>query len=649
MVTMSYPRALLPAVQLTVGLAFGIALSALLVTLAGCDPHRQPSALPPDIELPPGDLPTEGEGEPGEGEGEPDEGEGEPDRDDDFDGLDDDLEDQLARDYLPFLSNHPDDGCPRSGIVFRARPHPLDDSFVHVIYSRLYEFDCGFTRHAGDNEVFAITIDPTRAAPAGIVAMRGVSHQNTVCQRDTMCGACNGLRACDTTTRNGALGGTAGWPVVYSSKDKHASAVDVHEGCSLDASCLDVCTLANAPALLPLVNAGEPGHPFVDNLSDAAQGGFITTDNGWTEPSEIAYDPWGGADFGEAGVVSEDLIDAAFDTPVCRPTGTDDPPEDDDEPFVLAPDFVTEERLCDIPANADDVVDPVNLPCALEVRNIDAPAALPPGDDVRVVAWNVEFGASQAVVLDQLLSNPELAGADVLLLSEVARMNGESVPVGIHQVRELADALGMAYAFGVEWDRRFNPDVPAPKGEHGIAVLSRFPLGNLTPIRHTPANDFWDERGDIGGRITLGATVLVPTTSGGVQLRVYASHLCTRPQFPSDDARAVQGAEIRADAARPGRPALQVVGGDLNTWTCNPANSDCTSSPDAEEVVVDFLNDGWDDGTRGFNGFTQLGEGFFPQRLDWLFVRGAALLPGTAVTDADGSDHLPLFTDVLLP
>ncbi len=648
---MSYQRTLLsPAVQrAALGLAAGALLSMFLVAIGGCDPHDTAGAQPPggdDVLLPPGDLPSEGEGE-AAGEGE---GEGEPARDDDEDGLADDLEDQLARDYLPFLSNHPSDECPRSGIVFRARPHPLDATFVHVIYSRLYEQDCGFTTHAGDNEVFAITIDPTRAPPEGIVAMRAVSHQNTVCERDTMCGACDGLRACDTTTRNGALGGTADWPIVYASKDKHASAVDVHEGCSLDASCLDVCTLADAPALVPLVNAGEPDHPLVDDLSDASQGGFITSENGWSEQSEFTYDPWSDAEFGEAGVVSEDLVDAAFDTPVCRPSDIVPPPPSE-EPFVLAPDFITEAQLCDVPATADDIVDPVHLPCALEVRNVAeaSTGALEAGDAVRVVAWNVEFGASQAVVVNELLTHPELVGADVLLLSEVARMNGESDPAGIHQVRELADALGMAYAFGVEWDRRFNPDVPAPKGEHGIAVLSRFPLGNLTPIRHTPANDFWDERGDIGGRITLGATLLVPTTTGDVQLRVYASHLCTRPQFPSDDPRAVQGAEIRADASRPGRPVMQVVGGDLNTWTCNPATNDCTSSPDAEEIIADFLDDGWDDGTRGYNGITQLGEGFFPQRLDWLFVRGTGSLPGSALTDVDGSDHLPLFTDVVLP
>ncbi len=131
-------------------------------------------------------------------------------------------------------------------------------------------------------------------------------------------------------------------------------------------------------------------------------------------------------------------------------------------------------------------------------------------------------------------------------------------------------------------------------------------------------------------------------------MRVYASHLCTRPQFPNDDPRAVQGAEIRIDAALAGRPLVQVVGGDLNTWTCNPANSDCTSSPDAEAIIVDFLADSWGDGTAGYNGRTQLGEGFFPQRLDWLFVKGAAVTPGIALTDVDGSDHLPLFTDLAL-
>ena len=43
---------------------------------------------------------------------------------------------------------------------------------------------------------------------------------------------------------------------------------------------------------------------------------------------------------------------------------------------------------------------------------------------------------------------------------------------------------------------------------------------------------------------------------------------------------------------------------------------------------------------------SQLGEGFFPQRLDWVFARGPLVItPGTAI-DVEGSDHLPLAFDV---
>src|SRR5688572_3034957 len=110
--------------------------------------------------------------------------------DDDLDGLDDALEEALAGDYLPYLANHPEDECLLSGIVFRARPHPDDASLVSIIYSRLYEQDCGITSHVGDNEAFGTTVDPSVAAPEGLVALVAVSHQSTPCQRTTTCGRC---------------------------------------------------------------------------------------------------------------------------------------------------------------------------------------------------------------------------------------------------------------------------------------------------------------------------------------------------------------------------------------------------------------------------------------------------------------------------
>lgn len=311
----------------------------------------------------------------------------------------------------------------------------------------------------------------------------------------------------------------------------------------------------------------------------------------------------------------------------------------DHEPAELPPSFepavthVPDGRLC----SYLDGDDPVHLPCDIEIDNTIAPAGVAPSE-LRVVAWNVRFGVDGETVLNELVSNAELQ-ADVLLLSEVARGDSRSNPAGAHQARDIAHALGMNYAFGVEWDHRLVADYAEPKGEHGVAVLARFPLGDLSAIRHTPAHDFFSDQRRLGGRTSLGATLLV----GDDLVRVYASHFCTRPSLPNDGPRALQGDETRADVDSHARAAIEIVGGDFNTWTCNPAQGDCSEAPRSEQVIDDFFAAGWRDGTAGFTGYTHLGEGFFPQRLDWIFYRGADVTPGARI-DAGGSDHLPIAT-----
>jgi endonuclease/exonuclease/phosphatase family metal-dependent hydrolase len=309
-------------------------------------------------------------------------------------------------------------------------------------------------------------------------------------------------------------------------------------------------------------------------------------------------------------------------------------------PFDPLPSNVPSGPLCDIPPGyVAGGGDPTFISCALAADRFSDrdPMAVPA--QLKVVAWNVEFGKASAEIKNELMTRAELKDADFLLLSEVSRASKTSNPQMLDQARELAQALKMDYAFAVEWDRREKPD---ELGEHGVAILSKYPLGNAQQIRHTPLNDWY--AGDMlyGGRITLGLDALV----GGRLLRLYASHLCTRGI--GDAGRAIEGAEVRADSGKPGRPSAQVMGGDLNTWTCNPAIADCTKAPAAEQVVEDFLNGGWSDGTAGWNGVTQLGKGFFPQRLDWLFYRGTSSTPGMRV-DASGSDHLPIFTRLSPP
>ncbi|MBI3185637.1 MAG: endonuclease/exonuclease/phosphatase family protein [Myxococcales bacterium] len=317
-------------------------------------------------------------------------------------------------------------------------------------------------------------------------------------------------------------------------------------------------------------------------------------------------------------------------------SGADAGPAD----FAQVPVYAPQGPLCDIPPGwvPDGGLEAAYLDCRVGGDRFSDrdPAAAP--SLLKVVAWNVQYGKDHAQVLSQLTTRAEIKDADVLLMSEVARQSLTSNPDNVDMARAIAQAMRMDYAFAVEWDLR---NKPSELGEHGVVILSKYPIGNATQIRHTPAIDWWKDDQRYGGRITLGADLLIR----GKRLRVYSSHLCTRG---GQAARAKQAAEIRADAAAPGRPAHQVVGGDLNTFECNPAVADCTTAPAAEQLVEDFLAAGWLDGTAGFNGYTQLGLGIFPQRLDWIFYRGTTSVPGKSV-NTSGSDHLAIYSGIAPP
>jgi hypothetical protein len=257
-----------------------------------------------------------GDGAPADSESSPDATVIEPDAstptvvDSDHDGLDDAREQQLAEDYLPYLSLDPDDGCPLDGLVARVRPHPAYPTKILIVYSHLYQLDCGVGGHVGDNEAFGIVIDPAKPAPAGILAIKTASHQGTPCERDSECSTCgDGRTACDVTTDAGGS-----WPVLYASKDKHGQYA-IGDRCSLLQTCFDVCTLNPKRARPPVVNVGEPGAPLVTDLTTA---GFITAANGWTEAELQHFNPWDTSrDFGSAGNIAGDLTDEAFIPDAC--------------------------------------------------------------------------------------------------------------------------------------------------------------------------------------------------------------------------------------------------------------------------------------------------------------------------------------------
>jgi hypothetical protein len=201
---------------------------------------------------------------------------------------------------------HPQDGCPLDAIVYRIRKHPQDPTLIHIIYDHLYQDDCGLSGHVGDDEVFAITVNPSKPPPQGITAMIAISHQGTLCQKITSCGTCMGLTACEGSPDGGSR------PTLYSSKDKHGSYTSL-TGCT-QLSCFDVCVF-NDRRNVPMLNAGEPDAHFTEDLTDA---GLITIQNGWTKMQLFHVNPWDATTiFGGAGSIGGDLIDPAFDTAAC--------------------------------------------------------------------------------------------------------------------------------------------------------------------------------------------------------------------------------------------------------------------------------------------------------------------------------------------
>lgn len=155
----------------------------------------------------------------------------------DHDGLADAYEAFLAEKYLPILALHPDDKCTLGGIVYRLRPHPQNPNLIHVVYDHLYQTDCGLTGHVGDDEVFSMTVNPAKPASEGVTYLKAISHQATLCQKITECGACNQAAACDTGDDAGVAR-----PVVYASKDKHGTYVSL-TGCN-QWTCFDQCATA---------------------------------------------------------------------------------------------------------------------------------------------------------------------------------------------------------------------------------------------------------------------------------------------------------------------------------------------------------------------------------------------------------------------
>jgi len=191
-------------------------------------------------------------------------------------------------------------------------------------------------------------------------------------------------------------------------------------------------------------------------------------------------------------------------------------------------------------------------------------APLRPGR-VRAVAWNVERGKRFEGLHALLTTDPELAAADLLLLTEVDIGMGRSGNRNVPQ--ELARALEMGYVFAnyhivlAEGDRgERGHGVPNTKAMHGCALLTRFPVLRFEAIDLRERRDkFHATEKRFGNKRALLCEVLLPDGP----LTVVLVHL---DPFAGPRDRARQIGDVLARLREFGGERV-LLGGDLNTNT----------------------------------------------------------------------------------
>ena len=309
-----------------------------------------------------------------------------------------------------------------------------------------------------------------------------------------------------------------------------------------------------------------------------------------------------------------------------------------------APDPRTE-RLCAEAAAPDDAPDTTFIDCDIEGATF-ASSDAPPTGELAILAYNILRGFEVDAQLDEITSGSSFPQPDILLLSEVDRGCQRTDFRNI--ARDYAERLGYYYVYATEFielpsDRGATGPYDPPLCEHGNAIVSRYPLGNVRQIRHaqnrswyTPPDAPDPDEPRLGGRIAISADAKI----GDDLVRLYVLHL--ESTVSAADIRDAQAEEVARDSESVDHPI--VVGGDFNTFGYF---QDLESGTLRQAAVKSFVDRGFADAHDGLAvdaRYTTFDP--FEMVIDLILVKGISVTAsGRCEPDPCGplSDHLPVW------
>ena len=247
-----------------------------------------------------------------------------------------------------------------------------------------------------------------------------------------------------------------------------------------------------------------------------------------------------------------------------------------------------------------------------------APAAIPAkaaSGTLRVATYNMRAGLGG---VDEVAEDLRPLGADVIALQEVER--GVRRSKRVDQAESLAVALDMRAEYAASFAFQ--------SGEHGIAILSRFPLSDVRTIRLPQGTGKWP-------RVAIAARIDAPRP-----FRFVCVHLARPWGWPGSNLRARLG-QIRFLLSELEDETLPlVIAGDFNSL---PFSLEAMAMLRRFDTTWDPWRDGW---ATSFS-LSTIGFPTGSIRIDHVYVDESWTTRGSWVAPPGASDHRAVIADLV--